>query len=151
MDWNTIDNYWFIAAVILLIIEIVTPGFVLASFSIAAFAAGFCQMIGLGIGFQLFVFAAVSLVTFATLRPIAKKYFYHSKPTIQTGVNAIIGKDAKVIESIQNESGVGRVKILGGEDWKASSLTGNPIHEGSIVEIKRVEGVTLIVEEKNTL
>jgi len=140
---DNLGHWWTLAAVVLIIVEILTAGFVLGSFGIAAFITAVVAYIGFPIEFQLIVFIASSLVIFFTLRPIAKKYLAPKKK-IETNVHRLIGKKAIVIETIDNFRQTGRVKI-DGDDWRARTESQEVIPVGREVIIKVVDSATLIV------
>ncbi len=140
---DNLGHWWSIAAVLLIIIEILSAGFVLGSLSVAAFITAIVAYIGFPIEFQLIVFIASSLVLFFTLRPIAKKYLAPKKK-IETNVHRLIGKKAVVIETIDNFRQTGRVKI-DGDDWRARTESQEVIPVGREVIIKVVDSATLIV------
>ncbi len=140
---DNLGHWWSIAAVLLIIVEILTAGFVLGSFGVAAFITAIVAYIGFPIEFQLIVFIAASLVMFFTLRPIAKKYLAPKKK-IETNVHRLIGKKAVVIETIDNFRQTGRVKI-DGDDWRARTESQEIIPVGREVIIKVVDSATLIV------
>ena len=140
---DNLGHWWTLAAVLLIIVEILTAGFVLGSFGIAAFITAVVAYIGFPIEFQLIVFIASSLVIFFTLRPIAKKYLAPKKK-IETNVHRLIGKKAVVIETIDNFRQTGRVKI-DGDDWRARTESQEIIPVGREVIIKVVDSATLIV------
>jgi membrane protein implicated in regulation of membrane protease activity len=140
---DNLGHWWTLAAVLLIIVEILTAGFVLGSFGIAAFITAVVAYIGFPIEFQLIVFIASSLVIFFALRPIAKKYLAPKKK-IETNVHRLIGKKAVVIETIDNFRQTGRVKI-DGDDWRARTESQEIIPVGREVIIKVVDSATLIV------
>ncbi len=68
---------WAIAAVLLSVGEIFTPGmFFLGPVALAAVAAAVVALVGLGVAFQLIVFIAGSVATVAFLRPIARRHLH---------------------------------------------------------------------------
>ncbi len=140
---DNLGHWWTLAAVLLIIIEILSAGFVLGSFGVAAFVTAIVAYIGFPIEFQLIVFIASSLVMFFGLRPLAKKYLAPKKK-IETNVNRLIGRKAVVIETIDNFRQTGRVKI-DGDDWRARTETQEVIPVGREVIIKVVDSATLIV------
>ncbi len=140
---DNLGHWWSIAAVLLIIIEILSAGFVLGSLGVAAFITAIVAYIGFPIEFQLIVFIASSLVIFFTLRPIAKKYLAPKKK-VETNVHRLIGKKAVVIETIDNFRQTGRVKI-DGDDWRARTESQEVIPVGREVIIKVVDSATLIV------
>jgi len=140
---DNLGHWWTLAAVLLIIVEILTAGFVLGSLGLAAFITAIVAYIGFPIEFQLIVFIASSLVIFFALRPIAKKYLAPKKK-IETNVHRLIGKKAIVIETIDNFRQTGRVKI-DGDDWRARTESQEIIPVGREVVIKVVDSATLIV------
>jgi membrane protein implicated in regulation of membrane protease activity len=140
---DNLGHWWSLAAVLLIIVEILSAGFVLGSFGVAAFITAIVAYIGFPIEFQLIVFIASSLVIFFTLRPIAIKYLAPKKK-IETNVQRLIGKKAVVIETIDNFRQTGRVKI-DGDDWRARTESQEVIPIGREVIIKAVDSATLIV------
>ncbi len=140
---DNLGHWWTLVAVLLIIIEILTAGFMLGSLGVAAFVTAIVAYIGFPIEFQLVVFIVASLVIFFTLRPLAKKYL-SPKKKVETNVNRLIGRKAVVIETIDNFRQTGRVKI-DGDDWRARTETQEVIPVGREVIIKVVDSATLIV------
>lgn len=140
---DNLGHWWSLLAVLLIIVEILTAGFVLGSFGVAAFVTAVVAYIGFPIEFQFIVFIAASLLIFFTLRPLAQKYLAPKKK-VETNVNRLIGKKAVVIETIDNFRQTGRVKI-DGDDWRARTESQEIIPVGREVVIKVVDSATLIV------
>jgi membrane protein implicated in regulation of membrane protease activity len=87
---------WLIAAVLLAIGELLTPGlFFLGPVALAAVGAAITAGIGGGIVLQLIVFIAVSLASLAFLRPIARRHL-HMPALTRTGTAALVGTKAVV-------------------------------------------------------
>ena len=63
---------------------------------------------------------------------------------IRTNVDAVIGQEGIVTEAIDNLEAVGTVK-LNGLPWSARSESGAKIASGTVVTVRRVDGVKLIV------
>lgn len=72
------------------------------------------------------------------------------KPVYKTNVDALIGKEAIVLERIAYSTFEpwGLVKV-GGENWAAGSLTGDSIEPGEYVEIVDLIGCHLMVKKLN--
>jgi len=139
-----IHHYWIIFGIILMIVEIFTPGFLLASFGIGAFAGSLFAYWGFGFKVQLFVFSSFTMVIFFGIRPLFNKYFHKLDDQRKTGVNAFIGNNYKVTENINNSENLGRVQI-GSESWRARSENEESFKIGEIIKVIKVEGSTLIV------
>ena len=138
--------YWLIIFVILLIVEIATLGLTTIWFAAGSLTAFVFGVIGFGTTVQLVVFLIVSVLLFAITRPIAVKYF--NKERAKTNAESLIGEQALVIEDIDTVLSVGRVDIRGME-WSAK--TDEPdgkIAKNKIVVVDGIQGVKLIVREK---
>lgn len=134
---------WLIVAVILGAVEAATVDLVAIWFAFGALAAIIPAALGVPFGVQLMVFLAISCVTLAFTRPIAKNVLKVKK--VSTNADAIIGMVGMVTVPINNISGEGRV-LVNGLEWSARSDDGVPIGEGENVLIKAIEGVKVIVE-----
>jgi membrane protein implicated in regulation of membrane protease activity len=110
-------------------------------FAIAALLSMFAAMAGLGFVWQLLIFVVSSIILLIATKALVKKMREN-----QTDPNKEydIGKNARVIEEICNETSSGRVK-LDGVDWAARSEDGMNISVGEIVTVKKVDGAKLIV------
>jgi membrane protein implicated in regulation of membrane protease activity len=137
-------HIWTIIALILFILEIFTPGFVLASFGIGCIFSALAALVGLGLKLQIVGFMVGTLAAFFGARPLFTKYCYKASCGAKTNVEALIGKKGRVTEEINQVSGSGRV-LVGGDDWKAVSVAGDVISKGTAVEVVRVEGITVLV------
>ncbi|HEX8434424.1 NfeD family protein [Archangium sp.] len=138
---------WIIAAVLAGALEIALPGFVLLWFAAGALAASLLAALGLGINLQLTVFIVVSVALFAASRTIFKKAFMRNAGNVKTGVEAMVGQEALVTESLTEGHG-GTVRI-NGELWSARSL-GGTVTEGERVIVEQVEGLKLWVRRPST-
>ena len=134
--------YWMAAAVILLIIEILTLGLTSIWFAGGAVLAAAAAFIGAPLWLQMVLFIVVSCILFMT-RPLAQKYL--NSHVEKTNVDAIIGQHGIVKEEIDNAQGQGLV-IVNGVDWSAKSLNGEVIREGSQIVVHKIQGVKLVVE-----
>jgi membrane protein implicated in regulation of membrane protease activity len=136
---------WLIAAVLLAIGELLTPGlFFLGPVAVAAVGAAITAGIGGGIILELVVFIAVSLGSLAFLRPIARRHIRMPALT-RTGTAALVGTKALVLQRV--DANGGRVRI-GGEEWSARAFfEGQTLEPGARVEVAKIEGATALVFE----
>lgn len=139
-----IHHYWIIFGIILMIAEIFTPGFLLASFGIGAFGGSLFAYWDYEFKVQLFVFSVVTMIVFFGIRPLYNKYFHKLDDQRETGVNAFIGNNYKVTENINNSENSGRVQI-GSESWRARSENDELFETGELIIVNKVEGSTLFV------
>jgi membrane protein implicated in regulation of membrane protease activity len=135
---------WLIAGVFAAVGEILTAGFFLAPFAVGAFGAMLVALAGGGGVVQGVVFAALTLASFALIRPIAKRHMY-TPPRIRTGAAALIGTSGIVLDRIANDEGVGSVR-LDGEVWTARAYDDHVVIEaGTKVEVVEIRGATALV------
>jgi membrane protein implicated in regulation of membrane protease activity len=136
---------WAIAAVLLSVGEIFTPGmFFLGPVALAAVAAGIVALAGIGVVVQLLVFIGASTASVWLLRPIAKRHL-HMPAALRTGTAALEGAKAVVVQRVDVNGG--RVRI-GGEEWSARAYMEDQVLEpGTRVEVVKIEGATALVYE----
>jgi membrane protein implicated in regulation of membrane protease activity len=136
---------WLIAAVLLAIGELLTPGlFFLGPVALAAVGAAITAGIGGGIVLQLIVFIAVSLASLAFLRPIARRHL-HMPALTRTGTAALVGTKALVLQRVDANGGLVRI---GGEEWSARAFfEEQSLEPGARVEVAKIEGATALVFE----
>jgi membrane protein implicated in regulation of membrane protease activity len=136
---------WAIAAVLLVIGEIFTPGlFFLGPVALAAAAAAVVAAVGAPVWVQIVVFAAGSLASLAFLRPIARAHL-RMPVAMRTGTAALAGARAVVLQRV--DANGGRVRI-GGEEWSARAYMPDQVVEvGKQVEVVMIEGATALVHE----
>jgi len=134
---------WIAAGILLMIIEIMTPGFIFFSIGIGAIVAGLLGFLNLPA--QLLVFVVTSLVSFLLMKKFAK---FLLRPTnVDTNIFALIGKTGIVTQTIFPLK-KGYVKIEG-EEWSAVAEDHDEaINEDTMVEIVKTEGNKVIVKKK---
>ncbi|HEV8263915.1 MAG TPA: NfeD family protein [Gemmatimonadales bacterium] len=145
-DWLV----WFVGAVVLLVAEMLAPGFWLACLAVGCVAAGLVGLLPFaGLTLQTVVFAATSLGSMIGLRPLMLRHFQLGPGgAVRTGVDALLGKRGVVLERIDPVSRQGRVKVEG-EDWRGASVDDSPIEVGARVTVIQVDGTTLVVEKES--
>ncbi len=135
---------WLIAAIILFVLEIITPGFVLANFAVASMAAAVAAWFGAAIELQVIVFVVAALVSFVSIRPLLRRTLLKEPALVPTGTDALVGRQAIVTDAIPRPPATGRVKV-DGDSWAAISASGEPIAENTVVTVQKVDSTTLIV------
>jgi membrane protein implicated in regulation of membrane protease activity len=141
---NDIDAWvwWLIGAAALGIPLVVTAMPELGMLAVGALAAAGTAGLGGGVVVQVLVFAVVSVALIAVVRPIATRH-RAQRPQLATGVDALKGKQAVVLERVDGAGG--RIK-LAGEVWSARSLATDRAYEvGQEVDVVDIEGATAIV------
>ncbi|HEU4499490.1 MAG TPA: NfeD family protein [Sphingomicrobium sp.] len=138
---------WAIGGVLLLIAELVAPGFFLFFVGIAAIATGiFTLLFDLGTAPQLALFALYTALTVM----IGKRWYAQpDTPDQHVRLNEpakrLVGKTVVVVEVVDEHGG--RVRVGDGE-WYAK---GGPAAVGERVTVTGVEGNCLMVEPVRTL
>lgn len=136
--------YWVVAAVLLTIGEIVTPGmFFLGPVALAAVAGAIAAGVGAAVVWQLVTFGAAAIVALGLLRPVARRHV-RMPPALRTGIAALEGRQAVVVERVSADGG--RVQ-LGGEVWSARTYGGDDVvfEPGAHVDVMKIEGATALV------
>lgn len=139
-NWNAL--LWFMAAIGLLIFEVVTVQLVSVWFCLGAMAATMAAVWGWSGTMQLFVFFVVSAVALVATRPLVGQILHFRK--VPTNADSIIGMSGPVLEAIDNTAQTGRVRV-NNLDWTARSENGEPIEKGTSITVAAIEGVKLIV------
>ncbi|MBZ4419878.1 NfeD family protein [Myxococcus sp. RHSTA-1-4] len=133
---------WMVAALVFGGLEMKLSGFVTLWFAVGALASSLAAALGLGVNFQLLLFTAVSALLFGASRTLFKSVFMRTASHLKTGVEAMLGQEAVVVEALGEPHG-GTVRI-NGELWTARSLSGT-VPEGERVTVEQVEGLKLWV------
>jgi membrane protein implicated in regulation of membrane protease activity len=138
---------WAIGGVLLLIAEVIAPGFFLVFLGAAALATGlFTVLFDLGTAAQLGLFAIYSLLFVLVFkRWYGEPAGASADPMLNDRAARLVGRSATVVEAVDEHGG--RVH-LGDSDWSAR---GGPAAPGERVRIASVEGNCLIVERGASL
>lgn len=128
---------------IFLILEMFTPTMFFLNFSISAFICAILSLYVKNVYFLIVVFSILSVVLIFTLRPLLVRKTQNKN--LETGINAkYIGKTAKVIEKIDNNSGA--ITIYD-ERWQAKSKNNETFEVDEMVKIVGFEGIVAYVEK----
>jgi membrane protein implicated in regulation of membrane protease activity len=138
---------WLIGGVVLLIAEVIAPGFFLVFIGAAAIAAGlFTVLFDLGAGAQFALFALYAVL--AVL--IGRRFYANASPAssnvlLNDPAKRLVGKVVTVVSAVDEHNG--RVRLGDGE-WSAR---GGPAAVGERVRITGVDGNCLKVEAERQL
>lgn len=136
---------WIVLGVVLAIAEIFTATLFLIMFAAGAFAAAGAAALGAPVPLQALVFAVVSALCVAVVRPVIQR---HARPAMESGeqafgVEALEGATALVLEPVDAERGL--VKI-DGELWSARAYDATRSYAaGERVQVIRVRGAIALV------
>jgi hypothetical protein len=138
---------WLIGGVLLLILEVIAPGYFLVFIGAAAMAAGlFAVLFDLGAASQLALF-----VLYAVIAVLVGRRFYANRmtdsndPLLNDRAGRLVGKIVTVVAAVDDHGG--RVRV-GDSEWSAR---GGPAAAGERVRVTGVEGNCLKVEPYRSL
>ena len=102
---------------------------------------------GAPIWLQTLIFFATALLLLTSSKTIFKKLF-QKKPLVATNLDAVVGMDAIVTETISNIDGTGEVKVAG-KYWSAvSDDPDTVIEKNEVVTVRSIRGVKLVCIKK---
>jgi membrane protein implicated in regulation of membrane protease activity len=138
---------WFIIGLVLLLLELVMPGFVIFFFGVGAWiTALLCLFTDPGINVQVIVFAVTSVIALLVFRKMIQNKFIYSKNDKSDAVeDEFTGKEAVATCDFGTEK-KGKVEFKGTQ-WNAES--DSDIKTGQTVKIIKKDSFKLIVEPIN--
>ena len=141
---------WFLAGLVLLLLELAMPGLIIVFFGIGAWVTALASMFfDIGINTQLFIFLFSSVISLLLLRRWALKRFNDNRRVEKTGSGNIdeeyIGKVATALQDLK-AGHAGKVSFRG-TSWEA--ISNQPVARGQEVRITGYKSIQLIVEPIN--
>ena len=133
-------HWWLIAALLLLLVELLGTGFFAFAFGLAALVAMMVALLDVGVTWQWFTFALAA----ALLAPLLKWLFRRFAPSQRTSFLAGESRRQQG-EIVQLASGDFRLK-LEGDLFMVRSASGAALTVGARVEIRRFDGITAIID-----
>lgn len=131
---------WLAAAIIFVMLEIFTPGFIFACFVVGAVGGAVTSVITDSYVAQCAVFAVLSIALIPLTRPLARKI---TKPSpVISNVDGLIGKIGTVTKEVSDMAGQ---IVVDDQVWQARAETVIPPEKK--VKIVAVEGAKLKVTE----
>lgn len=136
---------WLIAAALLGAVELLTLTLALGVLAVGALVAALVAFVGTPPLVQVASFAVVSLTGLIVVRPAVRRHMGR-RPPLRTGVRALVGAQARVVQQVTAESG--RVRI-GGEEWSARAFDADRvIGVGTLVDVFEIDGATAVVHPR---
>ncbi|MGC9317607.1 MAG: NfeD family protein [Armatimonadota bacterium] len=134
---------WIIAGVVALIIELLSVTFFMLWVAGGCFAAAIVSALLPGVVWAPWAAFGVATALLLYLgRPIAQRF--QQEKLIPSNVDAMVGREGIVLETIDPVSNTGRVRV-GSDEWRARA--DETIEAGQRVCVLGVEGATLVVTE----
>ena len=140
---------WFLAGVVLALLEFAAPGLILIFFGAGAWLVALTTWFALttSLPSQMRVFAASSALLIAGLRKwIRGKFsgFVTDVHDLSTNLDEFTGKSVEVRQDVDPGSSTGRVEFKG-STWSARSH--EPIRKGESAVIESVDGIVLVIKK----
>lgn len=139
---------WLIGGVVLLIAELIAPGFFLMFVGAAAIVTGVLALaLPIGVALQAGAFAVLAIIIarIGGRKAYASRYDHSSDPSLNNPVHRLLGRIVVVVEPVDQNGG--RVRVGDGV-WPAR---GGPAGVGERVRIVDVDGNCLKVEPEHVL
>ena len=146
MDFLGTNWLWLYAGAILMLAELMAPGFVVFFFGLAAATVGLIlfalpESIAPGLTVQLALFSALSILYLLTLRRYAKRTFLGDTATGALA-DEYAGRVAKVTQTIRPEA-PGRI-LIGDAEWSATAT--ERFEPGTEVRVTARDNLTMKVD-----
>jgi membrane protein implicated in regulation of membrane protease activity len=135
--------HWFVAAVVLVILESLLPGFFFLWLGIAAGVTGLVLLAAPGLSWQVQVlmFAALSVISIVAWRAWQRRHpDVSDQPTLNRRAEQYVGRTFTLAEPIQGRRGKVRIDDT---TWR---VEGDDLPAGAAVKVIAAEGVVLKVE-----
>ena len=146
---NFYTYLWLILMIAFLVVEFATVGLVSIWMAGGALVTMFLSLTGMAFKWQLVIFVLVSIFLLILTRPFVKKHVNNNHE--KTNSDKIIGKEVVVTEKIDNSAQSGKA-VYEGMVWTARSNNSSKTYDkDDIVVVKAIEGVKLIVSDKEEL
>ena len=141
LNWH----WWMYIAVIFFIIEVFTPGFIVACLGLGSLVAAITAYMGYNIDAQFISFSVSTLISLFLIRPLLYKKG-EKQDKIKTNTEALIGRVGAVSETIDNSYKSGRV-LIDGDQWKALSHNNEIIELNDQVEVISIDSTIITVKK----
>jgi membrane protein implicated in regulation of membrane protease activity len=146
-QWIDPELAWFLVGLVLLLAELVTPGFVIIFFGVGAWITALLIALGLTPSFnaQLLTFMIASVVSLVLFRKKGKSLFEGRRAGgygANEVVDSVVGEKAVVVADIAPHA-IGKVEF-NGSHWQAEADVTIP--KGTTVTIVERKNLTLIVK-----
>lgn len=134
--------WWLIAGAVLLGAEMLTGTLMLAMVAAGAGAAAIVAGLGAATVWQVAAFVVVSLVMIVVVKPLAITGRTQA-PELRTGVEALRGEDAIVVDAVSPDGGLVRI---GADVWSARPYDGDSTYPpGERLMVLEIQGATALV------
>lgn len=142
---NTLLIIWVVLFAVFVVFEAVTVQLVSIWFAIGCIGGIVANLCGASTVLQIAVVVILSIICLIITKPLAKK-LTKNKTDSKTNADLLIGKEAILLEDVDNVRETGYIKVNGVE-WNVKSFEDKLIiPKGTKVEVKNIVGSKLIVD-----
>jgi membrane protein implicated in regulation of membrane protease activity len=139
-DWAA----WLAAAIALGVLELVSLDLILLMLAAGAVVGMVAGLLQLPVALQVLAAVAAAVAALGLVRPSVVKRL-HAGPTLVLGHEALVGRQALVVERVSCDGGQVRIN---GELWTARPYDEDLVIEpGSRVDVLQIKGATALVHE----
>lgn len=147
---NLAEIIWFVAGLIMILMEFMAPGLVIFFFGAGAWVVSLLTYLDIleTLTSQLMVFGVVSLGLLLGLRRWVKDKFYGhvgAKQNLNVNLDEFTGKPVVVLQDVIPGKRGGQVEFKG-TTWSAASK--EAIKTGESASIIKIDGLTLIIKKQ---
>lgn len=135
---------WIIVGAIFVIAEIFSASFFAGPIGFGCIVAAILAEQEASAAVQFASFSITTVVMLLAIRPIVLKMLQNKPDEQVSGIETYVGKQGRITETVDLQSGTGRIKI-GSESWRAISDKNIIIEEESLVTVVRIEGSKAVV------
>jgi membrane protein implicated in regulation of membrane protease activity len=137
---------WIIVFVACLVLEGLSMQLFSIWFALGALVAVLADLLKAPTSLEIVLFLAVTVVTFLATRPLAKRLLATKKQP--TNADRYVGKQASVLEEINNTAATGLIKV-DGQIWTARTADGSIVPVGELVQTLEIQGSKIMVSHGN--
>jgi hypothetical protein len=145
-EWVFVFWYWWVIGFILLVLEILTPGYFFMWMALSGFVTGIVTFLipAISMNMQVLVFSVMSVVTIIVWKFYGKKHPMKSdQPLLNKRGVQYIGRVFNLYEPIKN--GQGKIKVddsiwkVHGEDCDINSQVKVVASRGTVFDVEKVD------------
>ena len=135
---------WIIVGAIFVIAEIFSASFFAGPIGFGCIVAAILAEQEASAAVQFASFSITTVVMLLAIRPIVLKMLQNKSDEQVSGIETYVGKQGRITETVDPQSGTGRIRI-GSESWRAISDKNIVIEEESLATVVRIEGSKAVV------
>ncbi|MGQ1911332.1 NfeD family protein [Marinifilum sp. RC60d5] len=139
-------HLWLLLTISLFVVEIFISTFTCLCFGASALVTGLLAYWGFDFYIEIITFLTLSIIALLLVKPYLKNNMVSRTALEINFTTNLIGKEAYVIERIDQSKNLGKV-IVGGSTWKAKTLYGEDISKDTFVKIIKMDQFSLTVKK----